>query len=93
MDYKKIVVEIEGKRYALVPLEAPPAETSLDDVEMPGIARNALKAAGVTHLEQLLEMTEPEIFRVPAVGRKAINALREALAERGWRIGQFHHEP
>jgi DNA-directed RNA polymerase alpha subunit len=90
MDYQKVVVVIEGLRYALVPLDPPASKTSLDDIDMPAIARNALKAAGIECLEQVLEMTEVEILRKPHVGRKALNALRHAAHQKGWWIGQFH---
>ncbi|MCD1260000.1 DNA-binding protein [Paenibacillus athensensis] len=50
-------------------------------------AQRALAAAGLTRLEQLQQVTEAELLALHGMGRKAVEALREALAERGlgWR--------
>ena len=52
----------------------------------PGIgkpAQRALAGAGITHLEQLTEVSEVEIGKLHGVGPKAIRLLREALHARG----------
>jgi len=46
-------------------------------------ATNALLGAGYTRLEQLTQMTEADIQKLHGVGPKAINILREKLAEKG----------
>lgn len=47
-------------------------------------ARRALAAAGYDRLEQLTKATEAELLKLHGMGPKALAALREALARRGW---------
>lgn len=46
-------------------------------------ARNALIAAGYTHLEQLTAVAEADLLKLHGVGPKAIRVLRETLAAKG----------
>jgi hypothetical protein len=46
-------------------------------------ALRALAAAGYTHLDELAEVGEAELHRLHGVGPKAVERLRQALAERG----------
>ena len=46
-------------------------------------ARRALAAAGYTRLDQLAQVSEPELKQLHGMGPTAIAALREALHERG----------
>lgn len=46
-------------------------------------ARRALAAAGITRLEQLAQRREDEVRSWHGMGPKAIDRLRQALAERG----------
>lgn len=46
-------------------------------------ARRALATAGYVRLEQLNGVSEDEIAQLHGIGPKGINALRDALAERG----------
>jgi hypothetical protein len=46
-------------------------------------ARRALAGAGYTHLEDLTQVTEAEVMELHGMGANAIEALRNALAERG----------
>lgn len=86
--HKKVV--LDGVEYWLVPVARPANAVLLEKIEgLPATARKALIAAGYTHLEQFLEVTEWEILRMPGVGRKAIYAIRGALEERGMHVGQF----
>jgi hypothetical protein len=47
-------------------------------------ARRALAAAGYVRLEQLTQARESELRRLHGMGPKALEALRQALAARGW---------
>lgn len=47
-------------------------------------AQRALAGAGFSHLEQLTRVSEPEILALHGMGPKAMQLLREALAEKGW---------
>lgn len=46
-------------------------------------AKNALFAAGYSHLEDLTGATEAEIARLHGMGPKALGILKAAMAERG----------
>ena len=46
-------------------------------------AQRALAAAGITHLEQLSQISEPELLNLHGVGPKAVRILGEALAGKG----------
>jgi hypothetical protein len=46
-------------------------------------ATNALLAAGYTRLEQLTRVREADVKALHGVGPKAVNILRETLAEKG----------
>jgi uncharacterized protein YdhG (YjbR/CyaY superfamily) len=57
-----------------------------DDAGFPKLAapaRRALSAAGYTRLDQLAQVSEPELRKLHGMGPTAIAALREALGERG----------
>lgn len=86
--YEKI--EIDGVAYWLVPVATPTAQTTWAQCGLDGRFANPLIVAGVTHLEQVFEMTEGELLREPGVGRKTLLKIRELLEERypHYRIGQ-----
>lgn len=46
-------------------------------------AQRALAGAGITSLEQLANHTEEEIAALHGIGKNALVAIRQALAERG----------
>jgi DNA-directed RNA polymerase alpha subunit len=46
-------------------------------------ARRALAGAGYTRLEDLTQVTEAEVMELHGMGSNAMEALRNALAERG----------
>ena len=46
-------------------------------------ATNALQHVGIDRLELVATLTEAELLRLHGVGPKAVQILREALAERG----------
>jgi uncharacterized protein YdhG (YjbR/CyaY superfamily) len=57
-----------------------------DDAGFPKLAapaRRALSAAGYTRLDQLAQVSEPELGKLHGMGPAAIAALRDALQERG----------
>lgn len=51
---------------------------------MPAPAARALSSVDITRLGQLTAFKETEIACLHGVGPKAIAALRDALASRGW---------
>lgn len=61
-------------------------QNSQPDSDLPSIgrpARNALFAAGYYRMEQLTRVSEKELLGLHGVGQKAIDILRQALAEQG----------
>lgn len=58
-----------------------PTGTALPRIGAP--ATRALRAVGITTLEQVAAMTEAELAALHGVGPMAIGRLREAMAERG----------
>ena len=59
----------------------PPAGTKLPRIGAP--ATRALRAAGITTLEQVAALTEAALAVLHGVGPIAIDRLRDALGERG----------
>jgi DNA-directed RNA polymerase alpha subunit len=55
--------------------------TDLPKLAVP--ARRALAGAGYTRLEDLTQVTEAEVMKLHGMGPNAMEALRNALAERG----------
>ena len=58
----------------------------MNDADFPKLsapARRALAAAGYTRLDQLSQVSEPELKKLHGMGPTAVAALREALRERG----------
>jgi hypothetical protein len=59
---------------------------SSDDTDFPKLAapaRRALAGAGYLRLEQLAGVTEADLMQLHGMGATTIDALRDALAERG----------
>ena len=57
-----------------------------DETDLPKLAapaRRALHGAGYTRLEDLTKVTEPEVMKPHGMGANALQALRNALRERG----------
>ncbi len=44
---------------------------------------SVLKAEGITEAKQLLGKTDSDFLRIPSMGRKSLNAIRDALRESG----------
>lgn len=46
-------------------------------------AQRALAGAGIVHLEQFTSLTEAEVLKLHGMGRKAMEIIRLALADKG----------
>ena len=53
-------------------------------------AQRALAAAGITHLEQLSQISEGELLKLHGVGPKAVRILGESLANKGLAFASPH---
>ena len=54
-------------------------ETPLNELELSTRAHGALERCGIKTIEQLIKFQENEILRLPDVGRKHLNEMRENL--------------
>ena len=68
--------------------KADPQEQQIDlPVKLAQPARRALVGAGYTSLEQFTEVRVADLLKLHGMGPKAIELLRQALAERGLSFG------
>ena len=52
----------------------------LDRLELSTRAKNCLKAAGIASVEDLVELTEIDLFKTPNLGRATIEEIKVALS-------------
>lgn len=62
----------------------------VDVLHLPTRARNALIGENVYTIEDLLELREMDLMKVPMLGRQTIKAIRNALALHDFRIGHLY---
>ncbi len=90
LDVMKVVIEIGGQRYGLVPLLSE-GWTPIENVE--GLSArqiDSLKGTGIDYLEQLAQHTKGDILRIPYLSSgKAFVTLQERLWRIGLDMGQF----
>lgn len=63
-------------------------DQSLRDLNLPERVMNMLKEGNITTLDQLCEQKEWELLRLPSLGRKALNIIKEALASHGLQLSK-----
>jgi DNA-directed RNA polymerase alpha subunit len=59
------------------------SEVHIDELEAPTRVRNILFSNGIRSLADLVEITEPEFWRLPGVGPLALADLKAACRELG----------
>jgi len=59
---------------------------TLEVLDLPTRARNALEIEGIRTIPQLRRLTDLELLRMPNMGRKSVAAIKVALARRGRRL-------
>jgi DNA-directed RNA polymerase alpha subunit len=64
------------------PIQGNPVESNLP-AKLANPARRALLGAGYTQIEQLSEVSQDDLMQLHGIGAKAIQHIRQALAERG----------
>ncbi|MBR4004855.1 MAG: hypothetical protein IKI90_03310 [Treponema sp.] len=58
----------------------------IDDLELTARTANCLKAENINYIGDLIQRTENELLKIPNMGRKSLNEIKEALASRGWAL-------
>jgi hypothetical protein len=58
----------------------------IDDLQLSVKAYNGLANAGITHVSQLVGVSETELLRTKNFGRKSLNEVKEVLAAAGIRL-------
>ena len=59
------------------------AEGDIDSLSLWPRQYNALRAEGITSIDRLVAMTEPELLRLPGIAKKGLGFIKCALAEKG----------
>lgn len=59
----------------------------VDELELTVRSANALKAANIYYIGDLVQRTENEMLKTPDLGRKSLNEIKEVLAARGLVLG------
>ena len=75
----RLAVASAREKYKPVKVEGEPIE----GLEMTVRTNNALRYADILTVEQLLTYSVADLLKIPNLGRKSINELREVLASRG----------
>jgi DNA-directed RNA polymerase alpha subunit len=90
MDYKSVIVVLGGRKYGLVPLEAPTTQTPFSGkVKFLKYSLPFLEELGMRYVEDFTRLSESEILRIPGVSRKRLRDIQNALTEIGLKVGQF----
>lgn len=59
----------------------------VDDLELTVRSANCLKAENIYYIGDLIQRTENELLKMPNLGRKSLNEIKEVLAARGLTLG------
>lgn len=68
-------------------LVAPILLRPVDDLDLTMRSSNCLKAENLHRIGDLIERTDTELLKAPNLGRKSLNEIKAALAERGLVLG------
>ena len=60
---------------------------SIDELEPSMRSALCLKAEHICYIGELIQLTEAELLKIPNLGRKQLNEIKEVLASRGLVLG------
>jgi DNA-directed RNA polymerase alpha subunit len=66
--------------------ERAPGETTIDELNLSVRSKNCLRNEGITTIEQIADMTQMDLRRVPNLGSRSFDDVIAVLAENGWKI-------
>lgn len=61
-------------------------QTPVDDLDLTIRTNNILKGEHIFTVEQLVGYTDEQLIRMPLIGRKALNEIKEVLMQRGLKL-------
>jgi hypothetical protein len=67
--------------------------SEIDVLELTVRSKNVLKAEGIFTIKKLVQYTERDLIRLPNMGRKSLNEIKEHLAVNGFVLGSIFEEP
>ena len=67
--------------------------SKIDVFELTVRSKNVLKAEGIFTIKNLVQYTERDLIRLPNMGRKSLNEIKEHLAVHSLVLGSIFEEP
>ena len=67
--------------------------SKIDMLELTVRSNNVLKAEGIFTIKNLVQYTERDLIRLPNMGRKSLNEIKEHLAVHNLVLGSIFEEP
>lgn len=64
----------------------------IDNLNLPVRITNALKIERIYSIEALIKKTEEELLRIPDIGRKSLEEIKEALNKKGYQLSESTKE-
>jgi DNA-directed RNA polymerase subunit alpha len=62
------------------------ADVYIANLELSARARSCLEAESIRTVSQLIRCTENDLLKVPNLGRRSLNEIKEKLAEQGLKL-------
>ncbi len=71
-----------------VDLDLPP---SIHELELTVRPYNCLRSEGINTIDELIQYTEVELFKIPGLGKKSLIEIINALKSRGLSLGYYYN--
>ncbi len=73
------IIQLTERREHLIKVLKNPIENSIETLELSVTASSPLKRANITKINNLIKLTEVDLLRLPGLGRKSLNDIKERL--------------